>query len=136
MLFRSWKTPEEERKKIGDEIGRLVSQGLQPRRILILSPHRQENSSLAGLGKIKEWPLVRYSDAVGVSGKSLEKVNSTGNAVRFETIRSFKGLEADVVFLIGVCAGEHCTRPDVYVGGSRARFLLYVFYQEGCGLVD
>jgi len=132
----SWKTPEEERKKICDEIGRLVSQGLQPRRIQILSPHRQENSSLAGLTKIKEWPLVRYSDAVGVSGKSLEKVNSTGNAVRFETIRSFKGLEADVVFLIGVCAGEQCTRPDVYVGGSRARFLLYVFYQEGCELVD
>jgi hypothetical protein len=166
----SWKTPEEERKKIGDEIGRLVSQGLQPRRILILSPHRQENSCLAGLNKIKEWPLVRYSDAVGITGdavagitavadlvkgmvpgtgiakrnealegprtKTLVKGSGTGNAVRFETIRSFKGLEADVVFLIGIYAGEHCTRPDVYVGGSRARFLLYVFYQEGCELVD
>jgi hypothetical protein len=117
-----------------------VSQGLQPRRILILSPHRQENSSLAGLNKIKEWPLVRYSDAVGITGDAhagtLVKGSVTGNAVRFETIRSFKGLEADVVFLIGICEGEHCTRPDVYVGGSRARFLLYVFYQEGCRLVE
>ena len=54
------------------------------------------------------------------------------NAVRFYTIRSFKGLEADMVFLIGVRAGSQaCTPGDVYVGSSRARFLLYLFHEEG-----
>jgi hypothetical protein len=36
-----------------------------------------------------------------------------------------------VVFLIGLTAGEKtCTDADVYVGGSRARFLLYVFHSK------
>ena len=56
---------------------------------------------------------------------------ATGNAIRFSTIRAFKGLEADVVFLIGLKEGKQtCTDADVYVGGSRARFLLYVFYNR------
>ena len=51
------------------------------------------------------------------------------NVLRFSTIRSFKGLEADIVFLIDITAGSRvCTEADIYVGGSRARFLLYIFH--------
>lgn len=41
-----------------------------------------------------------------------------------------KGLEADVVFLIGLRESKVCTSADVYVGASRAKFLLYVFHHS------
>lgn len=114
----AWETYAEEKKLIEDEIGRLVSQGIKPSRIVILSPNRQEKSSLQGCTKIKEWDLEDFKTA-------------KGNCIRFATIRSFKGLEADVVFLIGLKEGKQtCTDADVYVGGSRARFLLYVFHHR------
>ncbi|HOO12666.1 MAG TPA: hypothetical protein PK684_06920, partial [Bacillota bacterium] len=113
-----WKTREEERRMIASEIGRLVSQGVQLKRIVILSPYRKENSCLAGVERIKEWPLT-------------EDLVARANAVRFQTIRSFKGLEADIVFLIDVMKDSRvCTDADIYVGGSRARFLLYIFSKK------
>jgi len=120
VITFAWTDAQAERWQIEKEIGRLVSQGLSPQRILILSPHRQENSSLAGLTKIKEWPLVDVFD--------------NRHGVKFSTIRSFKGLEADVVFLIGLKDSKVCTPADIYVGASRAKFLLYIFHQAGYGL--
>ena len=109
-----WRNEAEERRALEKEIGRLVSQGLSPDRITILSPHRKDKSSLRGMAKIKEWPLVAVRSGYGI---------------KFSTIRSFKGLEADVVFVIGVKDGDKvCTPADVYVGASRARFLLYVLH--------
>jgi hypothetical protein len=118
VVYKGWDTYKEERQLVEDEAGRLVSQGIQPKRIVILSPNVLERSSLQGCTKIKEWPLMDFKEA-------------TGNAIRFATIRSFKGLEADVVFLIGLKEGKKtCTDADIYVGGSRARFLLYIFYDK------
>lgn len=112
-----WKDAAEEKRLIEKEIGRLVSQGLNPSRILILSPYRKENSSLSTVNRIREWPIVDFREAA--------------NGIKFATIRSFKGLEADVVFLIGIKDGSKvCTPEDVYVGASRARYLLYVFQHE------
>lgn len=114
----AWISPQEEKRLLEKEIGRLVSQGLQPKRIVILSPHRQENSCLAGATKIKEWPLVPFEE--GEAG------------IRFATIRAFKGLESDAVMLIGIREGSRvCTPADIYVGASRSRYLLYVFHQAG-----
>jgi hypothetical protein len=118
-----FKSAEEERRLIQKEIGRLVSQGLHPDRITILSPHKQENSSLQGLTRIKEWPLVDFrSGDVGI---------------KFSTIRAFKGLEADVSILIGIKDNDKiCTTSDIYVGASRARFMLYVFHEVGWGVKE
>ncbi len=98
------------------EIGRLVSQGLPLNRILILSPYRLDNGCLQGASKLKEWPITQFQ--------------SKDHGIRFATIRSFKGLEADVVILIDVKDSRACTRADVYVGASRARFMLYVLHHE------
>jgi superfamily I DNA/RNA helicase len=112
-----WKDPSEEKRLIEKEIGRLVSQGLNPSRILILSPNRKEKSCLNEVERIREWPLVDFKES--------------SNGIKFATIRSFKGLEADVVILIGVKENSKvCTPEDVYVGASRARYLLYVFHHE------
>lgn len=67
----------------------------------ILSPHILSKSCLAGRKKLKEWLLVQTNEA-------------GGNVLRFSTIRSFKGMEA-----------------DIYVGGSRARYMLYIFNYIG-----
>ncbi|EEG79075.1 nuclease-related domain-containing DEAD/DEAH box helicase [Dethiobacter alkaliphilus] len=113
-----WEDAAAEKKLIEDEGGRLVSQGIKPKRITILSPNKKEKSSLAETASLKGWPIGDIND-----------VNP--NAIRFSTIRSFKGLEADVVFLIGIKEGtQACTPADIYVGSSRARFLLYVFHHQ------
>ncbi|MGE5559873.1 MAG: NERD domain-containing protein [Chloroflexota bacterium] len=114
----AWDTPLEEKRLIESEVGRLVSQGVPLRRILILSPNRIEHSSLAGAVKIKEWPLAVYPD-------------TNPHGLQYATIRSFKGLEADIVFLIGLEAGKRTlTDADIYVGASRAKFLLYLFHSK------
>ncbi len=113
----TWTTMEEERKSIEKEIGRLVSQGVKLSRIVILSPNIKEKSCLAGMDHIKEWPLGGVEDR---------------GVIRFSTIRSFKGLEADIVFLVDIREGTlACTGTDVYVGASRGRYLLYVFHHAG-----
>ncbi len=122
VSYFPWETPAEEKRLIEREVGRLVSQGIKPKRILILSPNVKEKSSLAGASRIKEWPLTGLHD-------------NHPNAIRFATIRSFKGLEADIVFLIGLRKDNPaCTDADIYVGGSRGRFLLYVFHHRALDL--
>jgi len=119
-----WSSPAEERKMVEGEVSRLVSQGIKPCDLVILSPNIKEKSSLAGMDRIKEWPL---GDAF----------DTRINAVRFCTIRSFKGLEADIVLLIGIKEGTlACTPRDIYVGASRARFLLYIFHDRNFNLDD
>ncbi len=114
----TWQDSREEKRLIEKEMGRLISQGIRPKRIIILSPNAKEKSCLATATSINQWPLGTINE-------------SNPNAIRFSTIRSFKGLEADVVFLIGLKEwNKACTPSDIYVGASRARFLLYIFKHE------
>ena len=74
---------------------------------------------MAATERIKDWPITQ----------DLEEQDP--RCLRFATIRSFKGLEADIVFLIGIRGDTPaCTEADIYVGGSRARFMLNVFHQQ------
>ena len=116
--FHPWSSDSQQRRLLEKEIGRLISRGIQPRRITILSPNRKDKTCLAGVDKILDFPLAEVGDP-------------RPNALRFSTIRAFKGLEADVVMLVGVRPDSKvCSRPDLYVGGSRARFMLHIFHRE------
>ncbi len=118
VIMHAWKDPDELKRLIGKEIGHLVSQGVAPNRITILSPYKRANSCLHGVSKIRDWPLVDF--------------NSGEAGIQYATIRSFKGLETDIVLLIDIKeSSKACTPADVYVGASRARYLLHVFHQEG-----
>jgi len=124
VCFFEWSNPEEELRLVTRELGRQVSQKVQPRRVTVLSPHVMEKSAFAGKDKLGEWALCDVSRG--------QKAKVSSNSVSFCTIRSFKGLEADVVFLTGVKSGSRvCTVNDLYVGCSRARFLLYIFHETG-----
>jgi hypothetical protein len=97
----SYENQQEEKRAIEKEIGRLVSQGLPLNRITILSPYRLEKGCFQGVTRIKEWQIIDFK--------------TKGHGIRYATIRSFKGLEADVVFLIDIKASKACTPADVYV---------------------
>ncbi len=126
VAFFSWEDAAHELSLVEQELGRLVSKRVSPGRVVILSPNRLEKSSLSGLKQIGQWPLFDL-----IKGRE-EGLAKPPDAVAFSTIRSFKGLEADIVFFIGIRAGTRaCTINDIYVGSSRASFLLYVFHEEG-----
>lgn len=118
VVYHPWDEPAEEKRLIESEVGRLVSQGIRLHRIVILSPDRLEKSCLAGATHLKSWLLCDFR-------------RGAPESVRFATIRSFKGLEADIAFLIGLKEGKPaCSTADIYVGGSRARYMLHVFHHR------
>jgi superfamily I DNA/RNA helicase len=124
--YFAWKDYAEERRHLEHELNILISQGLSPLKVTILSTHRNEKSSLKHLNHIGsgEWPIVEL-------GKS------SGYGIKFSTIRAFKGLESDVVFIIGLKKDSPVSTPtDIYVGGTRARFLLKIFHHEDWAIGD
>lgn len=115
--FHIWNTESQQLRLLEKEVERLLDREIQPRRITVLSPNRKERSCLAGMDSLAGCPLAEVGDP-------------RPGALRFSTIRSFKGLEADVVLLIGVRPDSPvCSRPDLYVGGSRARYILHIFHR-------
>lgn len=116
--FHAWTSDSQQLRLVEKEVGGLLARGIQPRRITILSPNRREKSCLAGVDNLCGCLLAEAGDP-------------RPNALRFSTIRAFKGLEADIVLLIGVRPDSPvCSRPDLYVGGSRARFMLHIFHRD------
>jgi len=103
------------RGKLDARVGALTEQGLHPAQMVILSPHRQQNSSLAGVEQLAGCPIVLTQD-------------QDRNGILFSTAQRFKGLEADVVLLIDQDLSDPaCTQVHRYVAASRARHLLVVF---------
>src|SRR5690554_4787392 len=116
--FHPWNNDSQQLRQIEKTVKHLLGRDIQPRRITILSPNRREKSCLAGTKTIAGCPVVEVG-------------NPRTDALRFSTIRSFKGLEADVVLLIGIRPDSPvCSRPDLYVGGSRARYILHIFHRD------
>jgi superfamily I DNA/RNA helicase len=106
----------EECKKVVSRVLRdlLRNQGFKPNQIIILSPHRLEHSSVAGLDEVDGTPLKGFP--CGVEG-----------AIQHATISGFKGLESDAVVLIDVNPED--PRSDAraqYVAASRAKHFLAV----------
>lgn len=98
----------------------LLNQGLDPSQIAILSPYKQAEP----LARIKAINKLLLSDDLA-SWRSNRSILHT-------TIRSFKGLEADVVILVlrDKPTGDSVfTKADYYVACSRAKHLLVIFSQ-------
>jgi hypothetical protein len=95
----------------------LREEKLGPDRVALLSHHKPSRTPL-GTGKIG-----RYATTT-----DLETWQS-GQAIWFSTIKAFKGLEADILFVVGIpeVDSTYFTRNDLYVAASRARLRLMVF---------
>ncbi len=100
----------------------LRKESMRPEQIVVLAPYRHTNEKSgwsAGLGNVQ----------ITTDMSALE----TGK-VRVGTIQGFKGLEADVVILVGIDK-QAVSHPDwLYVGASRAKAALYVLALECSGL--
>ena len=96
-------------------VSRMLGQGIAPQDIVILSPRRLANSSVAALGQIAGIPVVDCA----------EHHNWTRRTIKFSTIHSFKGLESQVVILVDIDdVDSERAQALLYVGMSRARSLL------------
>ncbi len=105
-----------DRRAVSELVKRLVDkEGITPDRIVILTPHRRQNSLLAGLDALGDLPLA--DNPTDRDGKVLHT-----------TLSAFKGLESDVVILADIdIEDERANRRARYVAASRARHLLYVW---------
>ena len=102
-------------RMLDERVTGLVARGVRPGDIALLTPHSQRKSSLADRKTVGGCPLVPL-------GERRE------DAVTHATISGFKGLEAEVVFLLDVIPDDpRCDRAARYVGASRARSLLFTF---------
>jgi hypothetical protein len=110
------------RREVSKCLNRMLGEGIKPADLIVLSMRRLSNGSLReGLLDVP-LPLVETDDLGSAP---------SNKAIRFSTVGSFKGLEADVVLLIDI---DHLDDPDtllsIYVGASRARAVLALFINE------
>jgi len=114
----------DQRAKVLRTVKTLLSQGISPGQICLLSRYRFENSCLQGENIFRS--LCRFQNITG-----LEPELVLEDSLKFCTIHSFKGLEAPVILLLDVDGFERDeARLLNYTALSRATSLLYVFYKR------
>ena len=105
--------------KFKKEVASVIAGGVSPKDIVILSRKKLKNSMLSDVDTVCNLKLIEKEN-------SLEYHNGT---LRYYTIQSYKGLEANIVFLVDIDGfGDDQSRFLNYVAMSRAKLLLYVFY--------
>ena len=119
---RYWKTPFDLVESLTNVLERLVKEKTSIENVILLSPRRLENSSLAGLERISRFPLADCSQGM---------TSAHSPSIKFSTIHSFKGLESQVVIIVDIDAvdGEQ-PQSLLYVAMSRARSLLILMINE------
>lgn len=130
--YRWYRDAADQIREISKCVNRLLSDGIKPSEIAILSRRRREAGvARAGLERVA-FPLVDIGETLTASD---------ARAIPYSTIAGYKGLEADAVLVIDI---DDLENPDalrtLYVGASRARSYLAVFidqsqkarYEEHC----
>jgi len=100
-------------------LGLVRDQGISPDRIVLMLNSYKEESCLAGVKQIGGYPIAPVDNDTG---------RLSPGAVNYTRIRTFKGLEADVVFVLDthkMAVGDY---KSAYTQASRARVLLGVFW--------
>lgn len=109
-----------EQRMVSNFVARLLSDGVRPEQIMILSPFRLAASGVA-----------RGLDCPHSIADLSDSSASPAGCIGFSTIPAFKGLEADFIAVIDI---NHLVSAEttsfVYVATSRARVLLGVFIDE------
>lgn len=119
--YRYWERADDLVESLANVVERLVKEGVSVADIVILSPRRLNNSSLANCEKIFKFPVVDISR--GMTAKK--------QVIRFSTIHAFKGLESPVVIVADIVeVDERESQSLIYVAMSRARSLLVLMVHE------
>ncbi len=119
-----YKSPEQQVKRIEQLVQQLIEDhDLKPSQIILLSPQRRENTTLAEVEAIAGYRLV---DA------SRRYTTKSQNVLFYETFMSFKGLEAPCVIVFDLARGSGLAESkDLYVAFSRPRHGLFVLREAG-----
>ena len=91
---------------------------IAPERIVVLSPYRHTNQK-------STWSIGLSEITI-----STQMHKAIAGCVRVGAIQGFKGLEADIIILVGL-DNQATSHPEwLYVGASRAKVALYAFFLE------
>ena len=118
-----YSSPLQQVRQISNHLNYLLGAGVSPGEVTILSRRKLPNSAL-GLG-LRDVPVDMYDITQG------SRDSGHNRRVQFSTIAAFKGLESEAIILADVddlTSDE--ARELLYVGTSRARVLLAVFFSE------
>lgn len=121
VVYVKYSSIQGERKKLVKTIRNLRSQGVAAKDIVILSPIK-EKSCMTDMQIPLDIGPIRINPKYNLFKKK---------TTDFYTIQSYKGLESKVVILIDISnfEADH-SRLLNYVAISRARTMLYIFYDE------
>lgn len=100
------------------QIKSLLYKGIRPNQIIILTNNLEDSSSLKGIKTLGEKKLISTYD---------REYGRDTNCIAQTTINVFKGLEADIIFILD--AQNISNRNNFYTQASRAKQLLYIFTQ-------
>jgi hypothetical protein len=117
VAIKSFNGKSEKLKFLQDEISTLIGkENIIPEQILILLNSKEAESSISELDSIGKLSL-----------KALDnKARFQKNTINFTTINTFKGLEADIVFILDSHLIDAKNKPEkLYTEASRARHKLY-----------
>ena len=120
---RYYKTPASLVRALTNTIERLVKNDKVPiEDIVILAPHRLDNTALAGIDLISGYPIA------DITNRDLKMEQSS---IKFSTIQAFKGLDSPVAIIVDSDESDSDWMKSVlYVGMSRARSLLIIMIGE------
>ena len=113
-----YSTEEELRKIVEEFVGRVISEGLDPLDVVILTANTVENS---------------WVDLNRIYAGQMLSCRSEQGKIFFTTIRKFKGLEAEAILIVDAQMSA-LTNPEsrrlLYTGSSRAKNLLSIAMLE------
>ncbi len=116
-----YQNPRDQGRVASNHVRRLLSEGVRPSDIVILSRKTLKRSCLAD----------GWDEPVGATLTDFAHSSSDDEGeVRFSTITAFKGLEADVVVLLDAVSTDLSSRYLTYVGASRARAVLAILLDK------
>lgn len=110
------KDNEEQIVKLNEEIKNLITKGIHPNQIIILTNNSESGSSLKGIKTLAGLKVISTYDRE--YGRDIDCIAQT-------TINVFKGLEADIIFILD--SQNILNENNLYTQASRAKQLLYIF---------
>lgn len=122
VIIKKYRDDNEQQTMILNEIKQLLKDKvILPSQILLMFNADKRNSCLATVKKIEKFPLENISHSTG---------ELSNKAINYTSINSFKGLEADIVFIIDTDKVPVMNYNVLYTQASRAKHLLYVFLKK------
>lgn len=125
--YRYWKNSREQVHKLGEVVSELLSEGMNPSDLVLLSKRKFCDSVAAELSL----STPRHGTVTAVEIRGGSSLPARGTTLGFATVHSFKGMETPAAIF---CDVDHVEDDEpqalLYIGMSRARSLLIMMVHE------